>query len=137
MSVTTAGFDLKLPPDAGALFAPLDAWRQSLDSTARAYADEVQEAVRNFLNEPPRYEDAWGSICRAVLEGKTAEMHAVRDRFLGAFELRLRLLRNARQLVRFAARIAEYDLPEAKQLDAEAEALERKLKRLAERWQTA
>ncbi len=137
MPVTSAGFDLKLPSDAGPAFAPLDAWRQSLDSAARAYANEVQEAVRTYLKEGPSFEDVWRLICRAVLDGKTTEMQAGRERFLAAFERRLHQLQNSRPLVQFAERIAGRDLPVAKQLEAEAEALERKLSRVAERWQTA
>lgn len=64
-------------------------------------------------------------------------MQAVRERFLGAFEARLRLLREALPLVQYAARVAGHAPTEAEQLEAEAEALERKLKKLAARWQTA
>jgi hypothetical protein len=53
------------------------------------------------------------------------------------FEDRLLLLREARDLVRFAERVAQRDLPETVQLEAEAESLETKLKKLSARWQTA
>jgi hypothetical protein len=137
MATPLGGIELSLPPDVHPRLAPLGAWRQTLDNTARAYAREVQEAVRAFLGEAPQFDDALRALYREVLAGKATEVQPVRERFLNAYADRARLLREAHDLVRHAERVAQSELPEAAQLEREAEALERKLKKLASRWVTA
>ncbi|MFO0844066.1 MAG: hypothetical protein U0797_16975 [Gemmataceae bacterium] len=123
-----------MPPDARPRLAPLEAWRRSLDSAGRAYAKEVQEAVGGILGAATEFDRGLRLIGEEVLKGQTAAAHALRERFLAAFEDRLRLLREARELVRSAVRFQEGGLPEVGQLEAEAEALERRLKNVAARW---
>jgi hypothetical protein len=136
MPPTLSEVDLKLPPDARPRFTSLDAWGQTLDRAAQAYAGEVQLAVSGILGAVTQFEEGWRQICRGVLDGRTAEMQSARDRFLRAFEERLRLLGEARELVRFAERVAQRHLPEAAQTESEAKALETRLNRLSARWQS-
>src|SRR5712692_7092366 len=96
MSITLAGLDPKLLPEARQRLASLGASKQSLDNTAQAYAREVQEGVRTLLGAVASFEEGWRLICRDVLAGKTNEMHLrARDYFLNAFQERLRLLHEA------------------------------------------
>jgi hypothetical protein len=104
---------------------------------AQTYAAEVQQAVRPLLGVLGQFEEGWRFLCREALAGRVAEMQAARDGFLGAFEDRLRLLREAVDLVRFAERVARRDLPEGGQLEQEAEGLQGKLTKLSTLWQTA
>src|SRR5262249_8278253 len=137
ISTTLTGLDLKLPPDAHLRLATLDAWKQSLHSTGQNYARAVQEAIRPLLGAVGLFDASWQLLCQEVLAGKILDMPRVREAFLDAFKEHLRFLRVAQGLARFAERIAESGLPEAKQLDAEAEVLGQKLTKLAARWRTA
>jgi hypothetical protein len=125
-----------LPSPEGASLAPLEAWRRSLDTSGQEYAREVETGVRSILGASHRFQEAW-EACRAqVVAGQAAAVQAFRDRFIRSFEQRLAHLREALQLVQFAARVAGRELQEAEQLQAEISALAPALDRLASRWRT-
>lgn len=123
------------PPDVN--LGPLGAWRQSLDTSAQAYALEVQQAVRSSLGAVARFDSGWQLICRDALAGRSAEMHALRQSFLGSYEHCLQALHEARELARFAQQVTQRALPEELELANEAKMLATKLKRLSDRWQSA
>jgi hypothetical protein len=137
MPSTPGELDLKLPPDVRPHLDILEAGKATLAESAQAYAGEVQRGVGAILGAVARFDKGWQLICQEVLGGRTAEVQAVRDRFFHAFEERLRHLNEARDLVRFAERVAQRDLPESAQLEHEAKALTIKLNKLSARWQTA
>jgi len=137
MPSTLGEIVLELPPDVRPRLAALGVWGQTLDSTAQAYAREVQQGVDAILGAVAQFEEGWRLLCREVLDGRIADVQPVRDHFRRVFEDRLRLLGEARDLARFAERVAQRELPQAAQLEDEMEALESKLKKLSSRWQTA
>ena len=116
---------------------PLGAWRQSLDSSAQAYAQEVQQAVRSSLGAAASFENGWQLLCHEVLAGRTAEMHELRESFLSSYRHCLRSLEEASELARFAQQVTQRTLPEESELADEAAMLASKLTRLADRWKTA
>jgi hypothetical protein len=137
MSSTRGELELKMPPDVGPRLAALSRWRETMDSAAQAYTCEVQQAANTVLGTAAEFDERWRHLCRQVLEGRLAEMQALRNQFLSAFTDRLRQLAEARDLVRFAVRVTQRDLPEEVQLEEEVETLQSKLKKLSSRWQTA
>jgi hypothetical protein len=127
----------KLPADGEQVgLESLSAWKESLDIGARAYAKEVRLRVRGILGAAQRFKEIWDACCKLVVAGHTKEVHGARDRFLGAFAMRLAYLGQARELVRFASRQASAEVPEGSELDADIAVLEPMLHRLVSRWQT-
>lgn len=137
MPETLAALDLKLPPDVRQRLAPLEAWRRSLDSAGQAFAREVQETAATSLEAAARFDEGWRTICGEALAGKAEQMHSLRDHFLGAYEYHLTVLTEVSDLVRFASAQARRDLLELTRLEEARRLLEGKVRRLAERWQTA
>jgi len=137
MPSTVGEVNLTLPADARTRFTSLDAWRKTLNSTAEAYAVEVQRAVAGVLGALAQFEEGWRLICQEVLDGRTGQAHSERDHFLRTFQEWHLLLAEARDLARFAERVTQRSLPEAAQAESEAAALEARLKKLSARWQTA
>ncbi len=136
MPSTLDELTLKLPPDIRPRLAALDVWGQTLDRTAQAYASEIQQAVSTMLVAAAQFDERWQLFCREVLDGRSEEVQRLRDAFLSEFEDWLRLLGETRDRVRFAERVAQRTLPEAAQLENEANTLQSKLKKLSSRWQT-
>src|SRR4051812_17738613 len=128
MPSTLDDLDLKLPPDVRPRLAALSAWRDSLDSTAQAYARAVQQAVSPLLGAVAQLDETSRLLCQKVLAGRAAPMPDLRDRFLQALADQIRQLNEARDFARFASRVAQRELPEAALLEEEAEALQGKLK---------
>ncbi len=137
MPLTQGELEIKLPPDLRPRLAALEAWRVSLDSTAQRYARAVQQAVAPVLGARTQLDEAWRFLCREALAGRGAEMQILREQFLRALTDQVLLLREARDLVRFAAQVTQRDLPEVAQLEEQADALQSKLNKLSARWQTA
>jgi hypothetical protein len=137
MPTTLGELDMSLPPEVSPRLESLDAWGQTLDNSAQAYAREVQQAARGILGAVAQFEEGWRQLCEGALDGRAAEMQSIRDRFLRAFENRLRLLGVALERVVHAERLTRQELPEAAQVRDEAKSLEGKLQKLSARWQTA
>lgn len=137
MTTALDGSDLKLPADGPARLAALDGWGRALDTTAQAYATEVQQAVRDVLGALKHLHGWWARICDEALAGKAAESHARREHVLRAFEGWRDLLAEARDRVKHAGAVVRRDLPEATRLEGEIAALEKTSKKITTRWQTA
>jgi hypothetical protein len=120
-----------------ATLGELDLKLRALDTTAQAYAGEVQQAVGEVLGALKHLHVWWGEICDEALAGRAAEAHSKREHVLRVFEGWRDLLAEARDRVKHAGAAVRRDLPEAAQLEGEIAALEKILKKITTRWQSA
>src|SRR5258708_2955573 len=103
-------------------------WSATATSCTRHVRQRTpKRPVHAFPGAGAQVEEGWPVLWREVLDGRIGEVQPVRDHFRRVFEDRLRLLGEARDLARFAERVAQRELPQAAQLEDEMESLESKL----------
>jgi hypothetical protein len=111
----------------------------SLENVAdlvRVVARELSGAVEGMQGSAGTFENAWRRIVVEVATGKTAEMQAVRQRLLDAFEKRLSLLRQAYELASWLSKLGRADVPNPEIVRAEIAGMERLKATVFERWQS-
>lgn len=104
---------------------------------AMRHVVQVGLAVEGMKGSARTFEHGWHRIITDVAQGHTAEMQAVRPRLLGAFEKRLRLLRQTHALATSLRKLGGAAIPDPDVLLPEITGMERLKARVFDHWQTA
>jgi hypothetical protein len=117
--------------------APVVGSLENIKALVPVVVRQVAWAVEGMKGSASLFENAWRGIVLDVARGQTSEMQTARPRLLGAFEKRLRLLRETHQLAVWLHKLAGADVPDPDVLLPEIRGMERLKDSVFDVWQTA
>jgi hypothetical protein len=117
--------------------APVAERLEDVEDLLRVIRHQVGWAVEGMKGSALRFEEVWRRITMEVARGQTSEIQAIRPRLLGAFEKRLRLLRETHALAAGLSTLGRTDVPSPEILAPEIAGMERLKAGVFDRWQTA
>jgi hypothetical protein len=119
-------------------FAELEQQGSALNQLRVIYRHQVAAAVKGLAGSVDQFENSWQQIILEVAAGRTAEMQALRQRLLAAFQKHLDLLKRTSA---FATELRKWhreeSLPDPDVLQRDLAGLERLRINVFDHWQTA
>ena len=117
--------------------APVAKTLHEIEDHLRETIKGIARAVEGMRGSARTFEDIWRQLVSAVAEGRTAEMQALRPRFLRSFAERLRLLKQTHARAQGLCGLAEEEVPDPDVLLPDIADMERLKARMLDLWYTA
>jgi hypothetical protein len=117
--------------------APVVRSLEDIGALVGVLGHQLSRVVEGMKGSARLFEKIWREVVLEVARGQTSEIQALRPRLLGAFEKRLRLLRETHALAAGLSTLGRTDVPSPEVLAPEIAGMERLKAGLFDRWQTA